>query len=295
MVSCLLGALSSALAAYASPPSLSVLTEDFAASPDKYFSALVVVQDPDGVALDFSAENMPPWAHLWWQRSGSGYYALIFGTPSASDVGDYPNVRVFASDGSSYAATPPFEITVGAPTVTLLTSQLTAVVNEYFSFLATVKSVDGKAVDVSVENLPAWASAWTHYDGQTSWVVVYGTPTVQDIGVHWPTYIVASNGSLTTEKSAQIPVAVAPGDSWTVSSLAPTQNDDGSPLLDLAGYRYYVWSPNSDAPVITDAGLSGLPLRVSGMAPGLWKVALTAYNSARRESRLSPILPVLVR
>jgi hypothetical protein len=295
MVSCLLGALSWALTACALPPTLSVMTANFAASPDKYFNALVIAQDPDGDPLALSAENVPPWAHLWSQQSGSTYYAMIFGTPSASDVGLYSNIRVFASDGSSYAATPPLEITVGAPTITLLTYRPTAVINEYFSLLATATSVDGRAVDLHAENLPAWASSWTHYDGQTSWIILFGTPTAEDVGVHSPVLIVASDGKITTEKSTEIPVAIAPGNSWTVSSLAPTQNEDGSPLLDLAGYRYYVWAPNSATPVITDAGLSGLPLDVSGMATGLWKFALSAYNSARKESRLSPVLPVLVR
>jgi len=295
MISCLLGELSWALTAYALPPTLSVLTGSFAASPDEYFSVLVSVQDPDGDALTLSAQNTPPWAHFWSQKSGSTYYALLYGTPSASDVGVYPDVRVVASDGSSSAATPALEITVGAPTITLLTSHPTAVINEYFSLVATASSVDGRVLDLHIENPPAWASSWAHYDGKINWVILYGTPTAQDVGVYPPLRIVATDGRTTTEKNTDIPVAVAPGDSWTVSSLAPTQNADGSPLLDLAGYRYYVWPPNSESPVITDAGLSGLPLHVSGMASGLWKVALTAYNSARGESLLSPVVPVLVR
>ncbi len=295
LVSCLLGALSCALPGYAVPPTISVSTRDFAAQPGEYFSALIVARDPDGDSLGLSAEDVPPWAHFWWQQSGSAYFAVIYGTPTASDVGMYSNIRVLASDGSTYAATPSFEITVGAPTVTLLTSASTPVINEYFSFVANASRVDGKAVDVRLENVPAWATSWTHYDGQLTWVVVYGTPSAQDLGVSLPVRIIAANGTATTLKSVEMPVAVATGSSWTLTWPAPTQNQDGSPLIDLLGYHYYVWAPGATSPVVTDVGLSGSPLRGTGAAAGLWKVAVSVYNSGHHESGLSPILPLLVR
>jgi hypothetical protein len=274
---------------------LSVSTSHFAATPGQYFNVLVLAQDPEGDALSLSAENVPPWARFWWQQSGSTYYAMIYGTPTDADVGVYSNIRIFASDRTSYGATAPFEVTVGAPTITLLTARPTPVINEYFSFVASASRADQKAVDVRVENAPAWAGTWTYFDGQVTWVILYGTPSTQDLGVHPPVRIIAANGLATTEKSFEMPVAVATGASWTLTWPAPTQNDDGSPLLDLAGFRYYVWSPDAVSPVITDVGPTGPSLHASGMAAGLWKVAVTAYNSARAESGLSPVLPLLVR
>jgi hypothetical protein len=256
---------------------------------------LVVARDPDGDSLALSEEDVPPWAHFWWQQSGSAYFAVIYGTPTASDVGVYSNIRIFASDSSSYAETPPFEITVGAPTITLLTSRSTPVIDEYFSFVAHASRVDGKAVDVSVENVPPWATSWTYYDGQLTWVLVYGTPSAHDLGVYLPVRIIASNGTAATLKSVDMPVAVATGSSWTLTWPAPTQNEDGSPLVDLRGFHYYVWPPDATSPVVTDVGLSGSPLRGAGTAAGLWKVAVSAYNSSHHESGLSPILPLLVR
>jgi len=292
---CALATLPCALPAYALPPTLSLLTTDLTASPNEYVSLLVVAQDPDGDPLELGAENVPSWAQFWSHQVGSTYYAVIFGTPSDKSVGVYSNIRISAADGSGNVVTLPLEFTVGAPIITLLTPRPTAVAGEYFTFLASAKRADGGATDVHVENVPAWATAWTTYDGSTSWITLYGTPTAQDVGVYPPVRIVASVSTGTIVKTVEIPVAYATGKSWALLRIAPTQNEDGSPLLDLAGYRYYVWPPDATSPTITDVGLAGSPLGVLGMTTGLWKIALTAYNSARAESRLSPVLPLLVR
>jgi len=82
--------------------------------------------------------------------------------------------------------------------------------------------------------------------------------------------------------------------SSTIFWLAPTENDDGSPLRDLAGYRFYAWPPD-DGTVITQR-MFGTNILLSNLRrPGLWKVAVTAVNANGAESQLSRLLPVLVR
>lgn len=74
----------------------------------------------------------------------------------------------------------------------------------------------------------------------------------------------------------------------TLSWPRPTQNVDGSALTDLAGYRVY-WGttfgvyPNSR----TLSGADTLESRIDGLTPGAWHFAVTAINTASRESPYS--------
>lgn len=71
---------------------------------------------------------------------------------------------------------------------------------------------------------------------------------------------------------------------WT----APTQNVDGTPLTDLAGYKiYYGNSPtNLDNMIdLNNAGLTGSD--VTNLAAGVWHFAMTAYNAQGKESAKS--------
>lgn len=72
--------------------------------------------DPDGDTLTFTVANLPDWA-AFNQSNGR-----ISGTPDASDLATYSNIRITVSDGTATASTAPFTITVaavGAASVTL--------------------------------------------------------------------------------------------------------------------------------------------------------------------------------
>jgi len=62
--------------------------------------------DSDNDTLTFSATNLPSWASLNAQTG------KISGTPQATDVGTFANVKVSVSDGSLSAALGTFSITV---------------------------------------------------------------------------------------------------------------------------------------------------------------------------------------
>jgi hypothetical protein len=67
---------------------------------------------------------------------------------------------------------------------------------------------------------------------------------------------------------------------WT----APTQNVDGSPLTNLAGYKiYYGNTPGSSANVVTVNG-GATTERVVSLSPGTWYFSITAFNTANEES-----------
>lgn len=77
----------------------------------------------------------------------------------------------------------------------------------------------------------------------------------------------------------------APTSSVELTWIAPTENDDGTPLLDLAGYKiYYGTSSGSYTSIDTVADPSALSHTVSGLVAGDWYFTATAYNLSDVES-----------
>ena len=75
--------------------------------------------------------------------------------------------------------------------------------------------------------------------------------------------------------------------SWT----PPTQNEDGGPLLDLAGYRLYGGTSASNLTVLQDLMNPGLTRHVvTDLAPGTYYVAIAALNRSGTESRRSSVI-----
>ena len=80
--------------------------------------------------------------------------------------------------------------------------------------------------------------------------------------------------------------------SWT----PPTQNTDGSPLTNLAGYRIYYGE--SAAVLHQTIQLNNAALTtycVNDLAPGPWYFAVTAFTSTGAESAKSNIASKVVR
>jgi fibronectin type 3 domain-containing protein len=84
-------------------------------------------------------------------------------------------------------------------------------------------------------------------------------------------------------------VALATG-SATLSWTPPTQNTDGSPLSNLAGYRVY-WGQTqgnySNSVTVGNAGLSRYV--VDQLTPATWYFTVTALNAAGIESAFSNV------
>ncbi|HWG75444.1 MAG TPA: cellulase family glycosylhydrolase [Steroidobacteraceae bacterium] len=73
------------------------------------YVARVTAMGPAGAIIGYSIRHKPAWVSF---NTKTG---ALTGTPTTSDVGNYPNVVVTASDGSSSASTPPVTITVSQP------------------------------------------------------------------------------------------------------------------------------------------------------------------------------------
>ena len=70
------------------------------------FSFTPTISNPGGIALSFSASNLPGWAAI------NGSTGQVTGTPSAADVGTYSNIRVTVSGGGQSVTSPAYSVTV---------------------------------------------------------------------------------------------------------------------------------------------------------------------------------------
>jgi Fibronectin type III domain len=93
-----------------------------------------------------------------------------------------------------------------------------------------------------------------------------------------------SGSSSTTVTSASGPGTV------TLTWIAPTGNTNGTPLTDLAGYHiHYGTSQDNLTKVIDLAGTGTTEYEVSGLAPGTYYFAISAYTAMGTESAQSDV------
>ena len=171
-----------------------------------------------------------------------------------------------------------------APTISGNPANAVAIGDTY-SFLPNASDSDGDALSFSIENKPSWADFDTG-NGQLS-----GQPSLGDVGDYTSIRITVSDGQATASMSRfDISVIQAGTLSTTLSWTPPTQNEDGSPLEDLAGYKIY-WGtspgfyPNSVT--LDNPGLTTYV--VENLAPGTYEFVATAFNASGMESVYSNI------
>ncbi|HVS25222.1 MAG TPA: putative Ig domain-containing protein, partial [Gammaproteobacteria bacterium] len=234
--------------------------------------------DPDsGTTLTFSITNRPAWATF------NGSTGRLSGTPTAA--GTFANITISVSDGQASASLAAFSIVVtqpNRPPTISGTPPTTIVTGTAYTFTPTASDPDtGSTLTFSVANKPSWAT----FDSARG--TLAGTPGAGDVGSYANIVISVSDG----QASASLPAfsiavqAVATG-SATLTWSAPTQNSDGSPLTDLAGYKVY-WGTSSHnysgTAALNNPGLATYV--VDGLASSnTYYFAITAVNSTGTES-----------
>ena len=183
------------------------------------------------------------------------------------------------SDGSNRAPT-----ISGAP--------LTSVLQDSpYSFAPNATDADGDTLTYSVTNLPAWAT----FNAATGRVT--GTPSAAEVGTYGNITISVSDGAASTNLATfSIQVVGTATGSATLTWNPPTQNTDGSPLTNLAGYRVH-WGTSqgnyTKSVTINNPGLSSY--MIEQLTPATWYFALTAINAAGAESGFSNTASKTVR
>ena len=156
-------------------------------------------------------------------------------------------------------------------------------VGEAYAFTPSASDPDGDSLTFSIENKPNWLEFSTT-DGRIS-----GTPTLANVGTFSSIRISVSDGQASsTLGSFSIDVTQVATASTTLSWTAPTQNEDGTTLTDLAGYKiYYGKSSGSYTNTIRIDNPSITTYLVENLTPDTYYFAATAFNDAGIESRFS--------
>lgn len=247
------------------------------------YSFTPTVSDPDGDTLGFTIQNRPSWATF---DTSTG---RLSGTPSASHVGTYRNIVISVSDGVTSASLPAFSIRVEENTnrpPTISGTPATSVnAGSAYSFQPTASDPDGDTLTFSIQNRPSWASF------NTSTGRLSGTPTAAHAGEYAGIVISVSDGASTVSLPAfSIRVNGQTTGSATVSWQAPTRNEDGSALTNLAGYRILYGQSASSLSRTIDVDNPGVTTYViENLTSGTWYFGVKAYTTSGVESELSNI------
>lgn len=236
--------------------------------------------DADGNALTFSITGIPAWASFN-QSTGR-----LSGTPASGNVGIHSNIRISVSDGTTSTALPAFSIQVQAAPVsnsppTISGTPLASVLaGQSYSFQPSASDINGDTLTFSVSNPPAWAS----FDTTTG--RLYGTPTSGDVGSYANIRITVSDGAASASLAAfTVAVTQVANGSATISWVPPTQNTDGTPLTDLAGYRIHYGTSLSALNQVVEISNPGLTsYMIQNLSPATWYFSLRAYSSDGAES-----------
>jgi hypothetical protein len=178
-------------------------------------------------------------------------------------------------NGSSWVATS--DPTGGAEAPTISGSPPTSdVAGQAYSFVPTTTNPGGGTLSFSITNLPTWASFSTVSGALT------GTPTNAQAGSYSNIVISVSNGSASASLAA---FSITVTGNATLSWTAPTQNTDGTPLTNLAGYTiYYGTSASALTQTIQVASPSATSYVVSGLSSGTYYFAIAAYTTVGTQS-----------
>lgn len=253
------------------------------------YSFRPVATDADNNTLGFSIQNRPVWATF---SSATGQ---LSGTPATSHAGRYSNVVISVSDGKASAALAPFAITVAAapnkaPTISG-TPTVSLNAGSAYAFRPSAADADGDRLTFSIANRPAWAT-FNAATGQLS-----GTPTATSVGTYSNIVIRVSDGKTSAALAAfAITVADASRGAAALMWEPPTQNTDGSPLTNLAGYRVVYGASATQLTQtiqVANAGLSSYV--VDNLAPGTYYFAVRAYTTKGVESSDSNVVARVVQ
>jgi len=238
--------------------------------------------DADGDTLSFSVSNQPSWTSF---DTSTG---RLTGPPTLGDAGTDANIVISVSDGTATDSLAAFSITVNTvsantPPQISGTPASNVNVGGAYSFMPNAFDADGDSLTFSVSNQPSWAN----FDAGTG--QISGTPSAGDVGVYSNIVISVSDGQATDSLPAfAVSVEAISLGSTTLNWTAPTDNEDGTPLTDLAGYNLYWGTTPGDYPnSVTINNASVTTYLIENLSPGTYEFVATSFNTSGVESRFS--------
>ena len=236
--------------------------------------------DPDGQTLAFGIANKPDWANF---DVATG---KLTGTPAAASVGTYSNVVISVSDGQVSASLPAFSVTVvaavqpnRAPTISGAPAT-SVTVGQAYSFQPSASDPDGQTLAFGIANKPGWAN----FDVATGKLT--GTPAAASVGTYSNVVISVSDGVASATLPAFSIVVKAPViGSAELTWTAPTKNEDGTPLTNLAGYKIRYGSSYGALNQVVDVPNPGITsATIASLAAGTWYFTVASYTNTGVES-----------
>jgi len=235
--------------------------------------------------IKFDIFNKPVWAIF------DGTTGHLYGSPNRRQVGTYSNITIRLTDWYGFVTTQPFSITVTSPPVappvpanlapTISGHAVTAVnAGAAFTFTPTAADANHDSLAFSVTNLPGWAKF------NTASGTVSGTPGAADVGTYANIQISVSDSHTRVALPAfTVAVNQMSAGNAALDWTPPTENNDGSVLTNLAGYKvHYGNSPTQLTQVIKVSNPGLTAYVVEDLSPGTWYFTVTSYASDGTES-----------
>ena len=165
-----------------------------------------------------------------------------------------------------------------------------AIQDNQYDFRPHVTNPTDAALVFSIHGKPKWATFRKHNGRLT------GTPSQAEVGMESRVRISVTDGARTVRLPEFTITVVAYGPrQLTLSWQPPTENEDGTPLTDLAGHRIYWGTVEGEFPNVIDVENEGLSTYVvDNLVPNTYHFATTAYNMQGLESALSNVATATV-
>ena len=152
-----------------------------------------------------------------------------------------------------------------------------------YNFVPTASDPDGDDLVFSVSNLPPWAT----FSAATG--MVSGMPGSADVGQYADVTISVTDGEATATLAAfDLEVVATTAGAAVLTWMPPTENTDGSPLDDLAGFKVYWGTTPGSYPNVATVPNPGISTYViQDLTPATWYFVATAYDGFGNESPFS--------
>jgi hypothetical protein len=172
------------------------------------------------------------------------------------------------------------------------TAPSAVVAGQTYSFTPVATDVDKDTVTFTIANKPAWLS----FNAATG--LLSGTAPAA-AGTFAGIEIAATDGEAVTPLPA-FTITVNPAGAVGNSNVSlawtpPTQNDDGSTLTDLSGYKIHYGTESGNYSQTVDVQNPGLSrFDLSSLPQGKLFIAMTSVNASGAQSEFSPEVSVTV-
>ena len=242
---------------------------------------LAAVDNVDGVVSNGTAVTKGGWDNSGYAYSASLLATSITWAGASFTLGASGSPTAGASGSTTASGTLTLQIS-GTPAKT-------AEVGQFYSFTPTVVASAGSTLTYAVANKPAWAQ----FSAATG--ALSGTPSAGSAVTDANIVVSVSNGAQSAALSAfnitVQPAGTAAAGTASLTWIRPTQNTNGSPLTNLAGYVIrYGTSSTALNNTISIASASATSVEITNLSPGNWDFAVSAINTDNVESQFSSIV-----